>query len=144
MYRTVTRIKSSILVRACVLVTIATLGTTWVATDPASARAPRPGAKGCKLPTLGLTVNDGSEIEVTISVPPSQGGGFVKLRYECDNGTWVEIARFGGIVNRTVVSTNQLATAVIYSRNTTLIVKLRGPAIKAIPGPIFLGRLTLA
>jgi hypothetical protein len=131
--------KSSILARACVLVTIATLGTTLVATAPASARAPRPGAKGCTLPTLsgGLTVTDGSEIEVTISVPPSQGGGFVKIRYECDNGKWVEIAsRFGGVLNRTVLSTSQLATAVIYSGNRTLAVKLSGLPIKAIIGRI--------
>lgn len=83
-----------------------------------------------------MTVNDGSEVEVTISVPPSQGGGFVKVRYECDNGNWVEIARFGGGVNQRVLPTRQLATAVIYTGDETVVVKLRGAAVKAMSGPI--------
>jgi hypothetical protein len=134
---TVNRMKSSILARACALVTIATLGTTLIATAPASARPPRPGARACTLGTVdgGLSVTDGTVITITLAVPPSQGGGTATIRYECDNGTWVKIARVGVVVSGTSVPARQLATAVIHSGNETLAVKLRGPAVKAIIGP---------
>jgi hypothetical protein len=132
MYHIVTRMKSSMLARVSVLVAIATLGTTLVAATSASARPPRPGASPCRLGTVGgnLSVTDGSEIEITVAVPPSQGGGTAKLRYQCDNGQWVQISRLDGVVHQTIVSTSQLATGVLQSGSKTLAVTLRGTSVK--------------
>jgi hypothetical protein len=136
--RTVSRMTTSTLARAGAVLTLAALGIAEIGPAPADARPPRPGAHTCLLGTVGgssntggLTVSDGTEIEITIT---DSRGNVGKARYVCDNGKWVQIRRFAGGLDGTVLANGQVATAAIRSGSKPLTVSLRRSTLGAIIG----------